>query len=194
MQVAYDELSLRMTDLLMLPTFASDDAFHVVVESPRGSASKIKYDADRRVMMLSRPLPSGLAYPHDWGFVPSTRVADGDPLDVMILWENVSYPGLVIPCRALGLLQAEQTNPKSRARERNDRVVAVPVNAPRCETRTVFDLNERAREELEQFFLAAVAFEGKQLKLLGWAGPNEAMTLVRRSMSDQHLRNSEQER
>ena len=54
-----------MTNLLKLPAFDDEDAVHVVVESPRGSSLKFKYDPDRRVMMLSRPLPQGLAYPHD---------------------------------------------------------------------------------------------------------------------------------
>jgi|ERR1051326_4384193 len=184
-----------MSELLALPAFANNDgAFHVVVESPRGSASKFKYDAELGVMTLARPLPAGLEYPHDWGFVPSTRAADGDPLDVMIVWDVASYPGIIIPCRAVGVLKVEQTNASSGARERNDRVVALPVDAPRWEAvRTVFDLSERVREELHQFFLAAVAFEGKELKVLGWAGPDEAMTLVHESLIDSQRRSSEQE-
>src|SRR6185436_12348193 len=67
-----------------LPTFAGNDSCHVVVESPRGSAVKFKYDPERSAFMLSRPLPAGLTYPHDWGFVPSTHASDGDPLDAMI--------------------------------------------------------------------------------------------------------------
>jgi len=67
-----------------------------MVESPRGSSVKFKYDPDDDVMVLSRPLPAGLAYPYDWGFVPSTRAADGDPLDAVIVWDGTSYPGVVV--------------------------------------------------------------------------------------------------
>jgi inorganic pyrophosphatase len=85
----------------------------------------------------------------------------------------------VVACRPLGVLQAEQTNPKTRARERNDRLVVLPTAAPRWETiLSVFDLSERVRLELERFFTAAVAFENKELTLLGWAGPDAAMKLV----------------
>jgi inorganic pyrophosphatase len=165
-----------------LPAFADAGAVHVIVESPRGSALKLKYDPDRGVMMLSRPLPEGLTYPHDWGFIPSTQAPDGDPLDVFIMWDGVSYPGIVIPCRPIGLLRVEQTNIKSRARERNDRIAALPIKAPRLDAiRSVFDIPERTRLELQQFFLAAVAFEGKDLKILGWSGPDEAIALVRAS-------------
>lgn len=171
-----------MTNLLKLPAFDDEGAVHVVVESPRGSVLKFKYDPDRGVMMLSRPLPQGLAYPHDWGFIPSTRAPDGDPLDVVVMWDGVSYPGIVIPCRPIGLLGVEQTNVTSHARERNDRLVALPIKAPRWESvRSVFDVGERVRLELQQFFLAAVAFEGKDLKILGWAGADDAMALVRAS-------------
>src|SRR5262245_41531382 len=174
-----------VTDLASLSTFVDDESIQVVIESPRGSTSKFKYDAARGVMTLSRPLTSGLAYPHDWGFVPSTHAPDGDPLDCMVMWDGRSYPGVVLTCRSIGVLRVEQTSRGTRRRERNDRLVALPTQTPRCESvRTVFDIDERIRQELEQFFLSAVAFEGKDLKILGWAGPDDAMTLLRNSSAD----------
>jgi len=171
-----------MTTLARLPAFADTDTVNVVIESPRGSALKFKYDGGHDVMMLSRPLPEGLTYPHDWGFIPSTHAPDGDPLDVIVTWDGISYPGIVIPCRPIGVLRVEQTNTVSKARERNDRVVALPTKAVRWEqVRSIFDVSERIRLELQQFFLAAVAFEGKELKILEWAGPEEAIALVRAS-------------
>jgi inorganic pyrophosphatase len=169
-----------MADLLTLPTFDDEEIFRVVVESPRGSTSKFKYDKDHGVIALSRPLPAGLSYPHDWGFVPSTLASDGDPLDAIVAWDGRSYPGVVIPCRAIGVLQVEQRGSAGGERERNDRVVALPANAPRRDAvGTIFDLSDRVRQELEQFFLAAVAFESKALSLCGWAGPAEAVQIVK---------------
>jgi hypothetical protein len=60
-------------DLSAIPAFASDDIFHVVVEAPRGATLKLKYEPKWEAMSVSRPLPIGLAYPFDWGFVPSTQ-------------------------------------------------------------------------------------------------------------------------
>ena len=169
-----------MTALSALPTFADAESIHVVIESPRGSACKFKYDPKHGAMTLTRPLTAGLIYPHDWGFVPSTHAPDGDPLDCMVIWDGSSFPGVVLTCRSIGVLKVEQTNRETRARERNDRLVALPTNAPRWDAiRTVFDVDERIRKELEQFFLSAVAFEGKNLKILGWAGPDEANALLR---------------
>ena|SRR5258706_12955804 len=70
-----------MRDLQDIKTFATDDVFHIVVESPRGTAVKLKYSPELGAMSISRPLALGLTYPCDWGFVPSTEGPEGDPID-----------------------------------------------------------------------------------------------------------------
>ena len=98
----------------------------------------------------------------------------------MIAWDATGYPGLLVPCRPLGVLRAEQNAARGAGRQRNDRLIVVPVESPRLQQVTsVDDLSERARLELEAFFRAAVQFEHKELKLLGWAGPAEAEAAVR---------------
>ena len=170
--------------LATLPAFGPEGSVHVVVGSPRGSTVKLKYDADLEAFTLSRPLIEGLSYPFDWGFVPSTRASDGDPVDAMILWDRTAFPGVVIACRLIGLLAVEQ-NSKQRpgTRERNDRVVGVPLKAPKFNAvKEVKDIDSRVREELEAFFMAAAAFEGKDLKLLEWADAVAAHDLVKASL------------
>jgi inorganic pyrophosphatase len=157
----------------------------VVVESPRGSAVKFKFDPTHQVMTLSRPLTLGMSYPYDWGFVPSTHAPDGDPLDAFVMWEGVSYPGVVLTCRAVGVLKVEQNSRTSERRERNDRIAVLPTKAPRFDAvRTVFDFTERARRELQEFFQAAVALESRDLRILGWGGPADAVALIRRSAAN----------
>ena len=168
---------------MKIAAIREDGSLNVIVESPRGATVKFKYDLELDRIVLSRPLPSGIVYPHDWGFVPSTRAADGDPVDAMIVWDGTSYPGVLVPCRAIGILNVEQTNLKSGARERNDRLAVLPVTAPRFDAiTTVFDLSERTRAELEQFFLAATFFEKKNVGMLGWEGPERARAFVEESM------------
>ena len=157
----------------------TEGGFHVVVESPRGSTVKWKYEPKWNAFTLSRPLALGLAYPFDWGFVPGTRAPDGDPMDAMIFWAEPSIPGAIVPCRALGVLKVEQDSENKKKRERNDRLLAVPLGAPRYERlREIADLSERDREELETFFESVVEFADKNLKLLGWGGPDEAEHLL----------------
>jgi inorganic pyrophosphatase len=163
--------------------YRDDGSVNVIVETPRGSQAKFKFDPETSAMMLSRPLPEGIVYPYDWGFIPSTRADDGDPLDAMILWDRAGFPGLIVPSRVIGLLRVEQKSLKGGGRERNDRLFVLPIKAPRQEQiRTIFDLPERVRLELEQFFLNVVAFEGKELKLLGFDGPEEADRVLRASL------------
>jgi inorganic pyrophosphatase len=168
-----------------LEPFVGGDVFRVVVESPRGSAVKLKFDPEIGAMTVSRPLTGGLTYPFDWGFVPGTQAADGDPLDAMLLWDTSTFPGVVVPCRAIGLVQLDQRKKTGRGRERNDRILAVPVKAPRMDhIRTARDLPARQRRELEEFFVQATALTDKDVRVLGWAGRAAALQHIRRSLKE----------
>jgi inorganic pyrophosphatase len=163
-----------------LPTFVSDDVFHVVVESPRGSSIKLQYDPELDAMSISRPLAAGLVYPFDWGFVPSTKGEDGDPVDAMLYWDVATFPGVVVACRALGVIQVEQKRADGTGRARNDRILALPLHARReRDVVSVLTLSQRLRDELEHFFIAATVLEGKDASVLGWAGPDAVLTLLK---------------
>ena len=94
----------------------------------------------------------------------------------MVIWDGSSYPGVVISARCLAVLRVEQKDPVSGGRQRNDRVLAVPMKTRHGGES---DVDARLRAQLEQFFTAAVAFEGKDVRLLGWGDANEADALVR---------------
>jgi len=166
-------------DLRHLPARAEDGAIHVVVESPRGATVKLKYEPALGVMTVARALPLGLAYPYDWGFVPGTAAADGDPVDAMIVWDAASYPGTVVRCRAVGVVRLEQDRKGGGGRIRNDRLILLPVKYERgAPVEDADDLPRRLREELEQFFLMTVVFGKKNPRVLGWGGAAEAEALV----------------
>jgi inorganic pyrophosphatase len=169
-------------NLESLPAFAGDDTIHVVVESPRGSSLKLKYEPRFETMGVSRPLPAGLVFPFDWGFVPSTRGEDGDPLDAFLVWDVPAFPGVVVACRALGVLNVEQNavNFDRGRRIRNDRIIAVPVEARReREWKTMDAVPERLRQEWIQFTIAAAAPEGKDVAVLGWGTASDALAQIR---------------
>jgi inorganic pyrophosphatase len=71
----------------------------------RGSHAKLEFDPSLGAFTLSKPLLAGLTYPYDWGFIPSTRADDGDPLDVLIIHDAGTYPGLIMKCRPIGVLE-----------------------------------------------------------------------------------------
>jgi inorganic pyrophosphatase len=168
-----------MTNLLKLSTWADDEHVFAVVETPRGSTCKLDFDPDLRVFTLAKPLMAGLAYPYDWGFIPSTVAQDGDPLDVLVIHNAQTYPGVVLRCKPVGILEVEQKHEGKK--ERNDRVFAVPDRSPlESDLTDVRHLPSRAREELEQFFLATNALEDKELEFLGWRGPSRAIKTIKR--------------
>ena len=169
------------TDFTRLPLRGFQDALHVVVESPRGSTVKLKYEPKLQAFTLSRPLTRGFRYPFDWGFIPSTQGPDGDPLDALVFWDVPTWPGVVLPCRPLGVLMVDQKKRDAQKgeRERNDRILLVPVNAARADGLTSYqNLSQREREELEHFFLAVVHFADKDARILGWEGPDAAERMV----------------
>jgi inorganic pyrophosphatase len=173
-----------MANLYKLPAFNSQGDLVCVVESPRGAKAKFKYDPVHQVFMLNRTLIAGVHYPYDWGFVPSTRAEDGDPLDVMMFHDVPTFPGVVLLCRPIGALLVTQKKSAGDGRETNHRLFAVPLGSERQNEREdARELPERHREELEAFFVAAGALAGKQLALLDWVGPDEARRLVEEGMA-----------
>ena len=151
-----------MTNFPQLPTWAGKSCVYAVVETPRGSRAKLEFDPKLRVFTLSKPLLVGLTYPYDWGFIPSTEADDGDPVDVLIIHDAATYPGLVLRCKPVGVLELVQT--KKGRKERNDRIFVVPDRSPfESDLTDIRKLPKRAVKELEQFFEATDALEDKTL-------------------------------
>jgi inorganic pyrophosphatase len=167
-----------MTDLSKLPTWADKQRIHAIVETPRGSRSKLEYDPKVKAFTLAKPLLAGLTYPYDWGFIPSTKAEDGDPLDVLIIHEAATFPGVVLSCIPIGILEVLQTSKGKE--ERNDRIFALPDRSPfEGDIQDIRDLPARAIQELERFFEATDALENKELRFLGWHGPGRAVKSIK---------------
>src|SRR5262245_5772097 len=81
---------------------------NVVVDTPKGSRNKYKLDEKLGQWRLSKILPQGMSFPYDFGFVPSTRGEDGDPIDVLLIMDEPTFPGCIVSARLIGVIQAEQ--------------------------------------------------------------------------------------
>jgi inorganic pyrophosphatase len=176
-------MSGASTPIDHLPAFGADEQWvNVVVETPKGSRGKFKFDPQLGIFMLHHVLPLGSCFPFAFGFVPSTQAADGDPLDVLLLSEVEVATGIVVKARLIGIIEAEQTEIDGKV-VRNDRLVAVPVGTleddPIAE---IEELGDRTLREFEAFFVNYDHLHGKEFRPLHRRGPGAAMEALRRSI------------
>jgi len=149
----------------------------VVIETPAGSRNKFTYDEGVDAFRLHKILPVGFAFPFDFGFVPDTLAADGDPIDVLIVADEPTFTGCVMSVRLLGVLVAEQTEKDETIR--NYRLLATPESAKiPARARTLRDLPRRMLEQIEHFFIAYNRYENREFKIVKRAGAAAAVKLV----------------
>jgi inorganic pyrophosphatase len=134
-------------------------------------------DPDERTYTLKKALPAGMAFPYDFGFVPSTEADDGDPTDVLVLMDKPAFPGCVLKCRLIGVIEGEQGNGKKA--ERNDRIIAVELeNHSRADVKHVDDLGKKL-----EFFVNYHQLSGKEYKVLDVKGSGAARKCVKAGMT-----------
>src|SRR6202035_4575773 len=151
-----------------------DDAvIQVVIETPKGRRNKYACDEEQRVFELKKVLPAGMTFPYDFGFVPRTLAEDGDPVDVLVLMDEPAFPGCLLRCRLIGIIEGEQG--KKKESERNDRIVAVEeANHSYAHVKHIRDLGREFVKELEEFFVNYHQLSGKEYRILDVRGPGEA--------------------
>ena len=167
-----------MANLMDLDCRDSAGNLRLVVETPKGSRAKLKYNPSLSLFELQR-FVSSEGYPYDWGFVPSTLAEDGDPLDAMVLHDGHTWPGVVIPSVAVALLRLTESKPGATEKKRNDRLIVVPAAA--LSRGIVVELTPAIRGSLEQFFTATGQLANKQVSLEGWGEEAEALAAITRA-------------
>ena len=145
----------------------------MIVEIPQNSANKYEYDGNLGVFRLDRALYSPLHYPGDYGFIPGTLADDNDPLDVLVLVQHPSYPGVMIEVRPVGVLNMVDSDQKDQ------KILAVPNRNPRYDQiHTMDQIFAHVRREIEHFFSIYKELEGKVTVMNGWGGPREARKAI----------------
>ena len=90
-----------------LPAFDDEKKqWYVVIETPKGSSNKYKYDEELETLVLSVVMPEGMSFPYDFGLIPRTLGDDGDPLDVLLLMDEPVFSGCTVPSRLIGVIEA----------------------------------------------------------------------------------------
>ena len=145
----------------------------MIVEIPKGGANKYEYDAALGVFRLDRPLYSPMFYPGDYGFIPGTLAPDGDPLDIITLIEQPTFPGCLLEVRPIGLLHMIDTG------ETDKKIIAVPDRDPRFrQIHKIGQVFPHIREEVVHFFEIYKELERKKTVIKGWSGVAAACKLI----------------
>jgi inorganic pyrophosphatase len=156
---------------------AKSRTLDVVIETPRRSRNKFAFDESSKIFRLTKVLPAGYSFPYDFGFIPGTEAPDGDPLDVLVLMDEPTFPGCVVSVRLLGAFEAEQTEKGKTTR--NDRLIAVAQEArDYAQLRSLKDIESNLRKELEHFFVTYHQTRGVKYKILNVCGPTHAASLI----------------
>ncbi|SEK82160.1 inorganic diphosphatase [Nitrosovibrio tenuis] len=146
---------------------------NIIIDTPKGSRNKFKYDEEVQCFRLSRILPTGAAFPFDFGSIPKTLAEDGDALDVLLITEAPSFPGCLVSGKLIGIISAEQTEKNKTIR--NDRLLAVPVTpANPALFSSIDELPDAWLTEIEHFFISYNRIQGREYKPLNRGGPEEA--------------------
>jgi inorganic pyrophosphatase len=151
---------------------------YAVVECVKGERNKYEYDKDISAIILDRVLHSNVHYPGDYGFIPRTWYDDEDPLDVLVLIEDQTFPGCIVNTRPVALMKMNDNG------EMDDKVIAVPVEDPRFDhIRDLEDIPNQLQAEINEFFSTYKNLEkDKIVKTLGWENRESAIKAINRGM------------
>ncbi|NAY92316.1 inorganic diphosphatase [Muricauda sp. JGD-17] len=146
--------------------------FDVLIEIPKGSRNKYEYDFVLNKIRFDRTLFSSMMYPGDYGFVPETLALDQDPLDVLVLGTEPTYPMVVMEVKPVGVFH--MTDEKGP----DEKLICVPVSDPIWSKRNdISDLNPHRLKEIEHFFQVYKDLEKKKVDTGGWGNAEEAIAI-----------------
>jgi inorganic pyrophosphatase len=145
----------------------------VTVEIPSGSRNKYEYDHVRQRFVLDRTLYSSVHYPTDYGFLEGTLAEDGDPLDVLVVISEPTFPGCIVRGRPIGVL--DMADDKGH----DHKILAVAHDDPRWDAVAGHDdLPPHQLAEIVNFFETYKALERRKTDVRGWLGTDDAWRII----------------
>ncbi|MGP3610305.1 MULTISPECIES: inorganic diphosphatase [Anoxybacillaceae] len=151
-----------------------ENVVEVTIEVPRGEQNKYEFDESTGKIKLDRVLFSPMFYPCDYGHIENTLALDGDPLDVLVLTTNPTFPGCVIDTRIVGALIM------SDDKGQDEKLIGVPLSDPRWENvHSLKDVNPHTLREIKHFFERYKELENKETTIIGWEGRDVALKLIK---------------
>jgi inorganic pyrophosphatase len=151
--------------------------FDAIVEIPRGSRVKYEYDPKVQRFRINRVLPNSVSYPVNYGFVPNSLAADGDPFDVMLPSTDALAQGCIVEVRPIGVLYLIDGG------EKDHKIFAIPTFDNYW--KSIKDINQTPPDlllEIKHFFKVYKQLGGKKVKVKHWGNKEDAIRLLKKAM------------
>jgi inorganic pyrophosphatase len=157
------------------------ETIDVLIEIPKGSRNKYEYDFEYKKIRYDRMIYSSMHYPADYGFVPETLALDGDPLDVLVLVQEPTFPGCLMEVKPIGVFHmADEKGP-------DEKLICVPISDPIWnQLNDLSEMNPHLKEEIEHFFQVYKDLEQKKVDVGGWGAAVEARAIVSKCKERYH--------
>jgi inorganic pyrophosphatase len=167
-----------LNDFMMIPPGTNiPSVVNMIVEIPKGRRSKFELDKETGLIKLDRYLYSSSVYPGDYGFIPQTLAADGDPLDILVMVNEPTFSGCLIEARVVGMFRM-----KDKGYD-DFKVLGVPNDDPLFgHVKRLEDVPPHFLREVEHFFGTYKQLEGAVTESLGWIAADAATQEVRDSV------------
>lgn len=149
------------------------DVVDVVVEIPFRSRNKYEVDHETGKIKLDRVLYSAMGYPAEYGFLENTLALDGDPLDILVIGTEPTYPGCIVPSRVIGYLEAIDNGFEDY------KLISVVDVDPRYDgVNKLEDLSPFILEEIKNFFENYKTLQKVEVKVGDYHNKEEALKLI----------------
>ena len=149
------------------------DVVDAVVEIPFRSRNKFEVDHKSGRLRLDRVLYSAMGYPAEYGFIEDTLALDGDPLDILVIGTEPTYPGCIVPARVSGYLEAVDNG-----FEDYKLISVVDVDPRYDDVVNLKDLSPFILEEIKNFFENYKTLQKIEVKVGKYHDKKDALKLI----------------
>ncbi len=152
--------------------------FEALIEIPKGSKAKYELDKETGLLKLDRVLYTSTVYPANYGFIPRTLADDGDPLDVLVLCNEIIYPMTLVNCIPIGVIKMIDGGAL------DEKIIAVPAKDPTYNGyHDIRELPDHIFEEMMHFFEVYKSLEHLETTVKSIAHRDEAIAIIEKCIA-----------
>lgn len=149
---------------------------NAVIEIPVGTKNKYEVDKERKMVKLDRVLYSAMTYPAEYGYIENTLAGDGDPLDILVISSEPTFPGCIVPARVIGCLEMYDNG------KEDYKIISVVDVDPRYkEIENLEELSSFTLQEIQNFFENYKKLQGIEVVVKGYHGKEHAFQIIEES-------------